>query len=60
MDKVTGSPAGIQSGAGCLAADAPDSIQYVGFHRRQLFLFFFIFFLFLKDNLDILYFNHYS
>ena len=46
MDKVTGSPAGIQSGAGCLAGDAPDSIQYVGFHRRQLFLIFLIFLIF--------------
>ena len=35
MDKVTGSTAGIQTGAGCLAGDAPDSIQYVGLHRED-------------------------
>ena len=65
MDKVTGSPAGIQSGAGCLAGDAAGSIQQVGLDREAGTLagdnfFFYYFFLFLKDNLDILYFNHYS
>ena len=34
MDKVTGSPAGIQSGAGCLAGDDAGSIQQVGLDRE--------------------------
>ena len=29
MDKVTGSPAGIQSGAGCLVGDAPARSIYI-------------------------------
>ena len=56
VDKVTGSPAGIQSGARCLTRDATGSIQQVGLDReaRTLaggnFFYFFNFFNFWKTT----------